>query len=61
MANDTEWVQDIRRWYFGGHPPSGETVVDGQEGQEELAVGYEAALPCARATTWPDALVAGDL
>ena len=57
MANDTEWVQDIRRWYFGGHPPEGEA---GSDGRDELAVGYEAANPHLQ-TGWPDGLIAGDL
>jgi len=60
MANDTEWVQDIRRWYFGGHPPEGEAGSDGHDGRDELAVGYEAANPRLQ-TGWPDALIAGDL
>lgn len=60
MANDTEWVQDVRRWYFGGHPPEGEEGVDGQNSHDELAVGYEASTPSLQ-TSWPDALIAGDL
>ena len=61
MANDTEWVQDVRRWYFGGHPPEGESSSDGAVGTDELAIGYEAAIPQLHATSWPDGLIAGDL
>ena len=60
MANDTDWVQDVRRWYFGGHPPEGEVGIDEHDGGGELAVGYEAAMP-RLLTSWPDTLIAGDL
>lgn len=61
MANDSEWVQDVRRWYFGGHPPEGELALDGSEGREEFAIGYEAALPGLQSSVWPDTLEPGDL
>lgn len=61
MANDAEWVQDVRRWYFGGHPPEGESSTDVNDGGDELAVGYEAAIPRLQVKSWPDALIAGDL
>ena len=61
MANDEDWIQDVRRWYFGGHPPQGEFATDGSEGRDELAVGYEAALPGLQGSRWPDTLVPGDL
>ncbi len=60
MANDTEWVQEVRRWYFGGHPPEGE-FADGSDRREELAIGYEAALPDLQCARWPDTLLPGDL
>ena len=59
MANDTDWVQDVRRWYFGGHPPEGEAATDGHDSHDELAIGYEAAMPLLQ-SSWPDTLIAGD-
>ena len=59
MATDEEWVNDVRRWYFGGHPPEGELATDGSSAQDEHAIGYEAGLPAFPGSRWPDALVAG--
>ncbi len=61
MANDDDWVQDVRRWYFGGHPPQGEFAVDGSEAIDEHAVGYEVASPDLAGSRWPDTLVPGHL
>ena len=61
MANDSEWVQDVRRWYFGGHPPEGEMAADGTHSSDEMAIGYEAALPGLQGIRWPDTLTPGDL
>jgi hypothetical protein len=61
MANDdAQWVEDVRRWYFGGHPPEGEAA-DGSQGSDEMAIGYEAAQPALERCRWPDALTPGDL
>ncbi len=59
MANEQEWVDDVKRWYFGGHPPAGELAPDGSERGDELAVGYEASWPGLPGSRWPDALVPG--
>ncbi len=61
MANDAQWVDDVRRWYFGGHPPAGELAADGSDGGDELAIGYEAANPVLQGCLWPDGLTPGDL
>lgn len=61
MANDAEWVQDVRLWYFGGHPPEGELAADGSANVDELAIGYEAALPGLQPCAWPDSLMPGEL
>jgi hypothetical protein len=54
MANDdTRWVEDVRRWYFGGHPPAGE-VAEGSVGGDEMAIGYEAAQPLLQGLRWPE-------
>ncbi len=59
MANEQEWIDDVRRWYFGGHPPLGELASDGSQGHDELAVGYEADSRGLQESRWPDALVPG--
>jgi hypothetical protein len=61
MANDAEWVEDVRRWYFGGHRPEGDVSADGSDGSEDMAIGYEAASPGLQSSHWPDTLTPGDL
>jgi hypothetical protein len=61
MAHDEDWVQDVRLWYFGGHPPPGEVATDGSDDGDELAIGYEAAAPRLQGMRWPDTLLPGDL
>ena len=56
MASDSDWVQDVRRWYFGGSPPASEqtsTADTTGDAGADVMVGYEAAhpsLPLARAS-----------
>ncbi len=61
MANDEDWIQDVGRWYFGGHPPQGEFATDGSKCRDQLAAGYEAASTGLPGSRWPDTLVPGDL
>ncbi|MET0333109.1 MAG: hypothetical protein ABW190_02475 [Rhizobacter sp.] len=57
MANDADWVEDVRRWYYGGNPPAAEAEVEpGSATPADL--GYEAAHPALQARHWPDAPVA---
>lgn len=49
MSNDADWVEDVRRWYYGGNPPAAE--LEGAPAE----LGYEAAHPCLQARHWPDA------
>ena len=53
MANEAEWLEDVRRWYFGGTPPE----TDGPESPAcaGIDLGYEAAHPSLVARHWPDA------
>lgn len=55
MASDSDWVQDVRRWYFGGNPPSGfSNASDVQEADAaDSVLGYEAAHPALQAS-WPE-------
>ncbi|MEO6409530.1 MAG: hypothetical protein ABIO45_12360 [Burkholderiaceae bacterium] len=53
MASEAEWLDDVRRWYFGGTPP--ETDDPATESGNDDDVGYEAAHPALVAHHWPDA------
>jgi hypothetical protein len=56
MADGSEWVEDVRRWYFAGRQ-SRESMVEtsGAAVEEVHALGYEAADPALQAQHWPDA------
>lgn len=55
MAND-DWVEDVRRWYYGGNPPA--TEAESETGVSNTAeLGYETAHPSLQARHWPDASV----
>jgi hypothetical protein len=53
MAND-DWVEDVRRWYFGGNPPATEPEADASAANT-AELGYETAHPSLQARHWPDA------
>ena len=53
MANDAEWVADVRRWYFSSQLP--ESTAKDQDASESLDLGYEAAHPALQSRHWPDA------
>jgi hypothetical protein len=57
MASDSDWVQDVRRWYFGGEPPSGFANANSSAAPEadaaDSVLGYEAAHPALQAS-WPE-------
>ncbi len=58
MANDSDWVEDVRRWYYGGSEPTdGALVVRNESTAEPDVIGYEAAHPALQARHWPDAPV----
>ncbi len=60
MANDTDWVEDVRRWCLAGSPaePS-EPVVPPADAEptDFSSMGYEAAQPALQARHWPEAPV----
>ncbi|MBX3620175.1 MAG: hypothetical protein KF891_09360 [Rhizobacter sp.] len=56
MANDADWVEDVRRWYYGGSPPASEAQAE-PDSPAGADLGYEAAHPCLQARHWPDASV----
>ena len=54
MANDADWVSDVRRWYFAREQAKvAAPVEDGKAESDEL--GYEAAHPVLQSRNWPDA------
>jgi len=57
MANDEQWVEDVKRWYLAGaaHPAS-----EAGSAEDDLAIGYEAAHPALQARHWPDAPLTTD-
>ncbi len=58
MANDAEWVEDVKRWYFAGAASAPNENASGAD--EEVALGYEAAHPALQARHWPDAPLTTD-
>ena len=56
MANDEEWVADVKRWCLGG---TRSAVAAADDAGDEVAVGYEAADPALQAHHWPDAPTTG--
>ena len=52
MANDADWVADVRRWYFSSRQP---TQIAAAPGETPDDIGYEAAQPVLQARHWPDA------
>ena len=59
MANDEEWVEDVRRWCLSGTVSGAGTALASDDGSDEIAVGYEAADPALQAHHWPDAPTTG--
>ena len=57
MANDEQWVEDVKRWYCAGGATAASETGDGDE---EVAIGYEAAQPALQARHWPDAPLTRD-
>jgi hypothetical protein len=58
MASQDDWVEDVRRWYYGGNAPAadGDAVAPADDTHE---LGYETAQPCLQARHFPDAPVPG--
>jgi len=57
MADGSDWVEDVRRWYFAGRQSRDSMVAtSGAPSVDEAdALGYEAADPALQAQHWPDA------
>jgi hypothetical protein len=57
MANDEQWVEDVKRWYRAGRAPA---AIETRIAEEEVAIGYEAAQPALQARHWPEASLTTD-
>ena len=53
MANDTDWVEDVKRWCRTGRQAASDGALPAVDQGDE--VGYEAAHPALQARHWPDA------
>lgn len=54
MPND-DWVEDVRRWYYGGNPPAAEVAEADDGSAMPTELGYETAHPALQVRHWPDA------
>ena len=61
MASDSDWVEDVRRWYLASTQAAGAQPTKPQDGVDSdmAALGYEAAHPALQARHWPDAQSTG--
>jgi len=59
MANDEEWVADVKRWCLAGTRPSAGAALGSDAPGDDIALGYEAADPALQAHHWPDAPTTG--
>ena len=60
MANDADWVEDVRRWCLAGSPAMRAKPVTPNaepESTDFASLGYEAAHPALQARNWPEAPV----
>jgi hypothetical protein len=59
MAGDADWVEDVRRWWFGARRRTDAAHAAEPPADDLDALGYEAACPPLQACGWPDAPPAG--
>ena len=52
MANDADWVSEVKRWYYASVQSAVPVAVPPET--EPAALGYEAAHPALEARRWPD-------
>ena len=55
MANDEQWVEDVKRWYLSGARSLESVGEAAGQADDDVALGYEAAQPALQARHWPDA------
>jgi hypothetical protein len=54
MANDADWVADVRRWVIAGSNSIDASRVAVVASNTDDELGYEAAHPALQARHWPD-------
>lgn len=54
MANDSDWVDDVRRWCLSQPRPAVASTSAPSARVEDDELGYEAANPPVQAAHWPD-------
>ncbi len=54
MANDSDWVEDVKRWYLAGGRSGAGAAADAPQNDYGIDLGYEAAHPSLQARHWPD-------
>ena len=60
MANDADWVEDVRRWCLASSPALRAKPANTNteaESTDFAPLGYEAAHPALQARNWPEAPV----
>ncbi len=55
MANDGDWVEDVKRWYLAGARSAVVVAADSPQSDYGVDLGYEAAHPSLQACHWPGA------
>jgi hypothetical protein len=51
MQDKDDWLDDVRRWYYGGNAPAGEISAD-ESNSAMNDIGYETAHPALQARHW---------
>ena len=59
MANDEEWVADVKRWCLAVSRSGAGALLGADDAGDEIALGCEAADPALQAHHWPDAPTTG--
>lgn len=60
MAGDSDWVEDVRRWYRASTQAEASLNASADGGDTDMAaLGYEAAHPALQARNWPEAPSSG--
>ena len=56
MASDSDWVEDVRRWYRASTRAVAALHAPAQDAADTdiAALGYEAAHPALQARNWPE-------
>jgi hypothetical protein len=53
MADDSDWVADVRRWVLANAAVPERVTTAASDGAPDEAIGYEAANPVLQSLHWP--------